>query len=266
MPSAALKQPAPEHRAHRTHDKTFYPVEEKVGQDSIQVVILELLRPLIERWYALLGKPTFVGADQFIYWKRGYPSKVVAPDIYVLPGVAPGRRVKSWKVWKTGITPSLAMEVVASDDPYKDYMEAPARYDALGVEELIIFDVNWEIGEDRVRWQRFRRLETRGFTRVDATDADRLRSRVLGCFLRVVGEGDDARLRLGTGPTGDDLVPTETEAERAAKEAERAAKDEALAARDEAVATKEEALRRVAELEALLARQGTPNGGGAARE
>jgi hypothetical protein len=62
---------------------------------------------------------------------------------------------------------------------------------------------------------------------------------VLGCFLRVVGEGNQARLRLGTGPTGDDLFPTEAEAERAAKE---------------------EALRQVAELQALLARQSRGRG------
>ncbi len=241
--NAALKIQPPSAR-----EEVHYPIEEKVGQDSLQVAILELLRPLIERWFLLLGKPTFVGADQFIYWKRGYPSKVVAPDVYVLPGVAPGTRVKSWKVWQTGIVPSLAIEVVASDDPYKDYMEGPERYGQLGVEELIIFDVNWESGEDRLRWQRYRRLKTRGFSRVDASDGDRVRSRVLGCFLRVVGEGDGARLRLGIGPGGDELLPTEAEAERAAKEAERAAKETERAA-------KEAALRKVAELEAQLAKR-----------
>src|SRR5580704_16349939 len=97
-------------------DPTFYPTEEKVGQDTLHMLILELLRPLVERWYAQLGKPTFVGADQFVYYKQFHPSKVVAPDLYVLPGVAPGRRFKSWKTWKTGVVPSLAVEVITSDD------------------------------------------------------------------------------------------------------------------------------------------------------
>src|SRR5262245_43466877 len=107
MPSAALlKEPAQKRsRPRREYDPTFYPIEEKVGQDTLQMFILELLRPLIERWYKLLGKPTFVGADQFIYYKRAHPSKVVSPDVYVLPGVLPGRRIKSWKTWKTDIVP-----------------------------------------------------------------------------------------------------------------------------------------------------------------
>jgi Uma2 family endonuclease len=271
MPSAALKLPGPERRPRRDYDPTFYPIEEKVGQDSLQLYILELLRPLIERWYASLGKPTFVGADQFIYYERNHPEKVVAPDVYVLPGVRPGRRIKSWKTWKTGVTPSLAIEVVASVEHEKDYREAPVRYADLGVEELIVFDPDFEAAEDRVRWQRYRKLKKRGFVLVETSNADRLRSRVLGCFLRVVGEGEDARVRLGTGASGDVLFPTATEeaiaqrdAERAAKAealaafgAERAAKAEALAAFGAERAAKEEALRRVAELTALLA-QGKP--------
>src|SRR4051812_38397441 len=112
MRSAASK-PAGSHRV--PPDPTFYPTEEKVGQDTLHVFILELLRPLIERWYVQLGKPTFVGADQFIYYKQFHPGKVVAPDIYVLPGVRPGRRIKSWKMWETGLAPSFALEVIASD-------------------------------------------------------------------------------------------------------------------------------------------------------
>jgi hypothetical protein len=235
MSAAALHVIAPGRRAYRAHDPTIYPTEDKVGQDTLQMLILEVLRPLVERWYALSGKPAFVGEDQFIYYKQHNAQKVVAPDLYVLPGVRPGRRIKSWKVWKTGVVPSFALEVVASDDPDKDYVEVIDRYAEMGVGELVLYDPDHERSDERVRWQRYRRLKTRGLTLVESSNGDRLRSRVLGCFLRAVGSGDDARLRLGTGPTGDDLVPTEAEAERAAKE---------------------QALRRVAELEALVAKLG----------
>jgi Uma2 family endonuclease len=212
-------------------DPTSYPIEEKVGQDSLHMRILELLRPLVERWFVERGQPTFVGADQFVYYKQFAPNKVVAPDIYVLPGVPPERRVKSWKTWKTGVVPSLAIEVITSEHVEKDYRESPERYAELGVDELILFDPDFAESDERRRFQRYRKLKKRGFVRVESTNADRIRVRTLGCFLRVVGEGDAARARLGTGPTGDDLVPTEAEQERAAKE---------------------QALRRVAELEALL--------------
>jgi hypothetical protein len=250
MPSAAPKLPALERRPRRAHDPTVYPIEEKVGEDSLQTFILEVLRPLVERWYADLGKPTFVGADQFIYYKQFDPKKVVAPDVYVMPGVQPGTRIPSWKTWMTGVVPSFALEVVSLKDPEKDYREAPGRYQELGVDELIIFDPDFDKGEDRIRFQRYRKLK-RGFARVEWTNADRIRSRVLGCFLRVVGEGGAARLRLGTGPTGDDLFPTEAEVERAAKE-------EALRREQAERAAKEEALQKIAELEARLAGKGEP--------
>ncbi len=220
-------------------DPTVYPVEEKMGEDSLHRFILEMLRPLVERWLSLAGKPTFVGADQFIYYKQHNPRKVVAPDVYVLPGVEPGSRIKTWKTWKTGVAPSFALEVTTSEDAGKDYHEVPDRYAELGVDELVIFDTDVDRGDDRVRFQRYRKLKKRGFVRVESTNGDRIRVKTLGCFLRVVGEGDRTRLRLGTGPTGDELFPTEAEAKDAALAAERAAK--------------EEALRNVEELRALLA-------------
>ena len=63
--------------------------------------------------------------------------------------------------------------------------------------------------------------------------------------MRVVGEGDALRLRVGTGPRGEELFPTGEETERAAKERERLAKEAAIAARDTA-------LERVLALETQL--------------
>jgi Putative restriction endonuclease len=249
----AAKQPVVE--AHAP-DPTFYPVEEKVGEDSLQRFVVELLRPLVERYLQAAGKPTFVGADQFVYYERHHPGKVVSPDVYVLPGVKPGRRVKNWKVWETGVVPSFALEVVASVDAEKDYREAPGRYAELGVDELIVFDADFQRDPDRVRWQRYRKLAKRGFVRVESTNANRIRSRVLGCFLRVVGEGEEARVRLATGRSGDEIFPTEAEAERAAREVERAGREVERAGRDAERAAKEEALREVARLKALLAKGG----------
>ncbi|WP_437686907.1 Uma2 family endonuclease [Sorangium sp. So ce176] len=246
----------------RGRDPTHYPVEKKMGEDSLQTWIVELLRPLIERWYSELGRPRFVGADQFIYDQQFDPSKVVAPDVYVLPGVAPGRRVRSWKVWETGIAPSFALEVVSSDDPYKEYADALERYRELGVKELVIFDPDWEKSRDRVRWLRYRRLKARGFVRVEATNVDRIYARVLGCWLRVTGDGEEVRLRLATGPEGEELFSAAAEAERVDVEAERAAKQAERAAKQAERAAKEAALERIAVLEAQIASAAEAGGKG----
>lgn len=65
-----------------------------------------------------------------------------------------------------------------------------------------------------------------------ATDADRIRSRALGCHLRAVGEGTALRLRIASGARGDTLY--RTDAERAEAEHARAEAESARAERAEA--------------------------------
>ena len=214
----------------RDRDPTVYPEEERVGEELLQRWIMEILRPLLQRWISERGIVALVGADQFIYYRQHDPHKRIAPDIYLLPGVPPSTRVRSWKIWETGVVPSFALEIVSSDWE-KDYAEAPERCQEVGVAELVIFDPTYHErpGSQGARWQIYRRAKRGTLRRIEVSDEERVQSRVLGCWLRVVGFGDDQRLRIGVGRRGDVLVPTAEEAERAAKEAERAAKDAALA-------------------------------------
>ncbi|AUX27183.1 uncharacterized protein SOCEGT47_077640 [Sorangium cellulosum] len=118
----------------------------------------------------------------------------IAPDVYVLPGVERSTRVGVWKVWEMGLVPSFAFEIVSRDID-KDYINSPAKYARLGVEELVVFDPDYQESRSGVRWQILRRTK-RGLLRVESTDADRIRSRVLGYHLRVVGE--DGKVRCGS--------------------------------------------------------------------
>lgn len=202
----------------------MYREEDDVGEHEIQTYILELLRPLIERYLSTRKIRAHVGSDQYIYWREHEPTASVAPDIYVLPGVPQDIAIGVWKTWETGVVPSLVIEIVGSN-PQKDYEEAPKRYADLGVDEVIVFDPHPD--RERLVFQVYRRSRGR-FRRMIATNGDRVRSRVLGCFVRAVGSKASTRLRLATGPRGDELFPTGEEAEREAKEAEREAKEAAL--------------------------------------
>jgi hypothetical protein len=183
----------------------------------------------------------------------------MAPDIYVLPGVSQDIAISTWKVWEhDGIVPSLVIEIVCGN-PHKDYEDSPQRCAELGVQELIVFDPF--PGTDRIRFQVYRQDHGR-FVLAERTNADRVPSRVLGAFLRVVGQDARMRLRVATGSAGELLLPTADEAEKAekaakeaekaAKEVEKAAKEVEKAAKETERAAKEAALRRVAELEMKL--------------
>ncbi|MBX3208295.1 MAG: Uma2 family endonuclease [Labilithrix sp.] len=271
-------------RAATKRRGVIYPVSDDRGEHELQRLIAELLRPMLARFLAERGVFAHAGADQFIYWAQGNPSKRVAPDIYVLPGVDQDIAIRSWKTWETNIVPSFVLEL-ASDDIDKDYEDSPVLYDTLGIDELVIFDPHARPGSRsrRVRWQVYRRIRGRGFVRVAVSQSDRVRSKVLRAWLRAVGDGDAMRVRLGIGPDGDELYPTEAEAERAARERERAEEraaaeqeraaadrmraEERAAAQRERAATEQERARRVAaeaeveRLRALLAKKSAKRAG-----
>ena len=143
---------------------------------------------------------------------------------------------------------------MVSGDANKDYIDTPLLYAELGVDELIVFDPDYKKFKketDRYRFQVFRKLEKRGLVRVEVTNEDRVKSKVLGCYLRAVGRGSELRLRPATGPTGDTLWPTQGELERAEKERERAEKEHERAEkeRERAEKEREQAARVSAEAE-----------------
>ncbi len=241
-------------------DRTVYPIEDDMGEGSLQRFISELLRMLVERWLEAQGKPTFVGADQYFYWEQYNPRECISPDVYVLPGVALGTAIGAWKVWEMGCVPSFALEVV-SQDVDKDYLTSPAKYARLGVEELVVFDPDYMLSPTRFRFQVFRKNK-RGLIRVEATNADRVKSKVLGCHLRAVGVGDNRRVRIGSGFNGETLFPTDAEAREQAEadreqaEADReraeAAAQEQRAGRERAEAGREQAEATTRDLAAQL--------------
>jgi len=215
-----------------------YPETDDMGEHETQFNIAILLVPLLRVFLAGLQRIARVGGNQFWYFVKGRPPRCRAPDVYVVDGVAPDAADRgTWFTWE-GDKPAFALEVVSAEWK-KDYDDAPGDYDAMRAKEVVVFDPGAPPEHPRrVRWQVFRRVRGRGLVRVFAGDGDRVESRELGCWFRVVDMNGGPRLRVGVGPHGDELLPTESEradAERMHKEAalalaeaERAAKETAL--------------------------------------
>lgn len=267
-PSAALKLALDE-------DPTFYPEEEKLGEDVVQTLVAEAFRPLLKRYVDELGVRAFVGADQLMYYVQGDPTACVSPDVYVMPGewlVNEVDRIGSWKKWECGVVPSFALEIMSlHNKKKKDDRKSPARHDALGTKELIVLDPYADKAygmRNHTRFRIFRRDAKDRLVLVETTNDPIVFSEVLDCHLRVVGRGNFQQLRIATGPNGETLFPTYAEAEakraddilkRADAETLRAdaalkrAQDEAKRAQDEAKRARDEA-KRAAEAEAELER------------
>lgn len=246
--------------AERPGEEPFeYPETDDLGEGILQRLIMELLRPLVERYLAERGVRAFTGADQFFYWKQKDTAKRIAPDVYVLHGkpATLDEPVGSWLVWELERPPAFALEVVGRDVG-KDYEDAPSAYASVGFEELVIFDPEApKRRSKRVRWQVYRKDEKGEFSLAWRSGADRVFSQQLGCWLRAVGTGMATRVRVATGDHGDVLFLTQAEctelerAERERVEAQLARTQEALERAEEERARAEGAK---AALEAEIAR------------
>ena len=227
MNSAASKKKAPV--------AVYYPETDDMAENLLQRLMGEFLRPLIQRFLqeAMEGvnakdkryKPLRahrtlrVGADQFWYYVEGDAGKCVSPDVYVIAGVDPKCTPPSWKLWELEKPPVFALEIV-SQNKNKDYIETPKAYAHTGVRELVVYDPEAPVLSDisdeqsRVRWQVWRRTSAGRWSKVVRSNADRIESEALCCWLRVVGEDEERLLRLATGPQGDELFLSGEESEQ----------------------------------------------------
>ena len=192
-------------------------------------------------------RDVYVSGDLLIYYREGNPRLSVAPDVFVVFGVAKRER-PNYKLWEEGRAPAFVLEVASPSTWRDDLGRKRSLYARLGVREYWQYDPAGEHLPARVQGER---LTPSGYVRQPAATARdgtlTLRSRTLGLELRAA-PGREMRFRDPA--TGCDLLSHDEEAEarRAEAGARRAA--ETRAADAEARATAAEA--RVTELETRL--------------
>jgi Uma2 family endonuclease len=219
-------------------------VEEKVPEGKMHRQLCNALFESVERE---LGERALVSSDQFLYWDPTDPKKNLAPDLAVRLG-APGKPLKSWKTWERG-APEVAVEIVSDSDASERVLaDKLERYRQAGVAEVVRFDPQ-DLGRPLRLWD----LLDGDLVERDPSGPEAHRCDALSLYWCVRrDEKLGSTLRLARDASGNDLVLTPAEAERAAKEAERAAKEAERAAKEAERVAKEAALARVAELEAAL--------------
>ncbi|MCG8422231.1 MAG: Uma2 family endonuclease [Proteobacteria bacterium] len=117
--------------------------EEDMGQSGEQGQIIDVLQSSLQVLAGQRGwSSVLVASDNFFAWVDGEPYVQVSPDVYLLdnpPGPdepMPGR----WEVWRPEHSvPRFVVEIVSARWK-KDYEINPARYDHLGVSELVLAD------------------------------------------------------------------------------------------------------------------------------
>jgi Uma2 family endonuclease len=221
-----------------------FPEEAEVPETQIHFELRVLLYQLL---CDHLGLRATVGSDQFVYYDAGDPSRCLAPDVYVQLE-PPSGKIRSWKTWERG-APELAVEIVSpSDAPALPWSEKLARYQTMGVSELVRFDPEARASEPVLRiWDR-----VEGTLRERDLAAGPFRSSVLDVRWVVAAADDHASaLRITQSADNEALVPTRREA----REAEAQARQAEAQARQAETQARQAAEQRVLELEAELRRR-----------
>jgi Uma2 family endonuclease len=206
------------------------------------------LEEMVYVWEALRDRfepepEVFVGANLFLYYLKGDPTAVVAPDGFVVKGVPkrlPGnRRRRTYFLWKEGRVPCFVLEATSLSTRWKDE-EKKEIYEQLGVEEYFQFDPLGEYLDPTLQGVRL----VGGRYRTIRPEPDgSLLSQATGVLFRAEGDW----LRLTDAATGEVLLRTE-EKTRALRQAKTQAAAEATARRQaEKKAASEATARRQAE-------------------
>jgi Uma2 family endonuclease len=180
----------------------------------------------------------WVGGNLFLYYEKGNPRAVVAPDVLLVHGVPKWDR-PIYKLWEEGRAPSLVIEITSSSTQDEDRVEKKDKYLRLGVVEYFLFDPYGDYLEPRLQGYR---LESGWYVPMAPQPDGSLVSRMTGLLLRPEGE----RLRLVDPVTGR-LLPWVREEAAAREAAETRAGEEAAARRaaEERLRLLEEELARL---------------------
>jgi Uma2 family endonuclease len=238
-----------------------FPESASVPESQLHLDLRTLLYQLLS---AYLGETYTVGSDQFVYWDASSPKRCIAPDVYA-KATPRGEPIRSWKVWERG-APDVAIEIISdSDSAHESWSEKLMAYQALGVRELVRFDLLSGGAPLRV-WNRTQEV----LAEREVTDTQAA-SLIFDLFWVVAPVHRVAQaLRLASSVDPLVLVPTAEErahlaleraelerqakeAELQAKELERQAKEVERQAKEFERQGREVAEARVRELEALLA-------------
>jgi Uma2 family endonuclease len=200
----------------------YYPESDgkPMGETDVHIDALIYLREAL-RDYFRDDPQVYVAGNMLLYYEEGNPAACVAPDVFVVHGVAKGQR-RTYCLWDEGQPPSVVFEITSRETRLEDLGTKRAVYAMLGVREYFLYD---PLGEYLRPPLQGYRLQEGEYQRILVGTNEGLTSHALGLELRV----EEGRLRLVNPVTGERLLtPAEAQAAHRAESAARRAAEAEL--------------------------------------
>ena len=237
-------------RSGLPHDAVLYPCSDgqPMAETQIHGECMMYVTAALRRWFEKHGRAdVYVGSNNFLYYERGNPRAVVAPDVYVVLGAPAYPARDTYMLWNEPKGPDFVLEVTSASTRRDDERRKRDVYAALGVREYFLYDPRAEYLTPPLQGFRLHEGEYRALPAVTVLSnrGVAMTSEVLDLELR--DEREARMVRLHDRATGENL-PTYGEAERTGREAAEARRVAEARLVQEAAARREEvAARRAAE-------------------
>jgi Uma2 family endonuclease len=214
-----------------------------MAETDVHIDVLIYLREALRDYFR--NEPqVYVAGNMLLYYEERNPAACVAPDVFVVQGVAKGER-RTYKLWEEGQPPTVVFEITSRGSRLEDLGTKRALYAMLGVQEYFLYDPLGEYLRPPLQGYRLQQGE---YERVLPGDQGQLVSQALSLELRL----QDGQLQVLNPATGERLL-TPAEA-HAARSAEAEARQVEAAARQAEAAARQAAEPRAALAEAELER------------
>jgi Uma2 family endonuclease len=192
----------------------YYPESDgkPMGETDVHIDAVIYLREAL-RDYFRDDPQVYVAGNMLLYYEEGNSAACVAPDVFVVQGVAKRER-RTYRLWEEGQPPSVAFEITSRGTRLEDLGTKRAVYAMVAVQEYYLFD---PLGEYLRPPLQGYRLQEGEYQRTFPEANGGLTSQTLGLELWV----EEGRLRLINPATGELLLtPAEAQAARRAAEVE----------------------------------------------
>ena len=115
-----------------------------MGESDLHIMCMLHVLEVLKRHFEIRAREdVYVSANSFLYYERGNPRAVVAPDVFVVRGV-PSHLRDSYLLWKEPKGPDFVLEVTSASTRREDERRKREVYAALGVEEYFLYDPRGE--------------------------------------------------------------------------------------------------------------------------
>ena len=221
------------------HDVVLYPCSDgqPMAETDLHAACMVYVTSALRWWFEKHGREdVYVGSNNFLYYERGNPGAVVAPDVYVVVG-APAHLRDTYLLWNEPKGPDFVLEVTSKSTRDTDEQRKREVYASLGVKEYFLYDPRAEYLAPPLQGFWLHEGEYRALPAVTVLSnrGVAVASEVLGLELR--DEREARMVRLRDPVTGEDLLSHR----------------ELELAREEEAAARRAAEARIRELERALA-------------